>query len=155
MHIKCTIDKLTKLFMNITRISARTPTRPKYSGQPPAFSFSEAITEPGNNSLLSPTRYIDLLKIDMNTFATYAQVHRNTVSRALGSASVQDYLRKNLRVLNSAYNASGQDAAKAMHWFRNEPLSPFGYKTAEQLVSEGRADDVLSLIESYATGAAG
>ena len=63
---------------------------------------------------------------------------------------MQDYLRKNLRVLTAAYDASGQDAAEALHWFRNEPPAQFGYKTAEQLVPDGRADDVLNLIESYA-----
>ena len=68
---------------------------------------------------------------------------------------MQDYLRKNLRVLSAAFDVSGQDAAKALQRFRNEPLAPFGYKTAEQLVSDSRGDDVLRLIDSYAAGAAG
>jgi hypothetical protein len=35
------------------------------------------------------------------------------------------------------------------------PLSVFGYKTAERLVSEGRTDDPLGYIASLEAGAAG
>ena len=132
-----------------------TPTGSNATRQKAMFSFTEAIAEPDNAPLLSPSRYIAMLRIDINTFAVNAHVHRNTVLRAPGAASVQDYLRKNLRVLSAAFDVSGQDAAKALQWFRNEPLAPFGYKTAEQLVSDGRGDDVLRLIDSYAAGAAG
>jgi len=42
-----------------------------------------------------------------------------------------------------------------MFWYRNEPLPVFGYKTAEQLVSDGRADDVIRYVVSLEAGAAG
>lgn len=38
---------------------------------------------------------------------------------------------------------------------RYEPLSVFGYKTAERLVSEGRTDDLLRYVASIEAGAAG
>jgi hypothetical protein len=113
------------------------------------------LREPGSDPVLSPTRYLSLVKIDIGEFARNAGVHRNTVSRAPNSASVQDFLRKNVRVISAAFDASGNDMAKALLWFRNEPLAPFAYKTAEQLVAEGRVDDVIRLIESYEAGAAG
>ncbi len=113
------------------------------------------LKEPGNNPVLSPARYLTMVKIDIGEFARNAGVHRNTVSRAPNSASVQDFLRKNVRVIAAAFDASGKDMAKALLWFRNEPLAPFAYKTAEQLVAEGRVDDVIRLIESYEAGAAG
>ena len=47
------------------------------------------------------------------------------------------------------------DVGRAIFWYRNEPLPPFNYKTAEQLVSEGRAEDVLRYVESLEAGAAG
>jgi hypothetical protein len=119
-----------------------------------AFSIADALKEPGQDPLISPARYIDMLKLDIGTFAKHAHVHRNTVTRAPGAASVQGYLRQNIRVLAAALNASG-DLGKALQWFRNEPLPPFAYKTAEQLVADGRADDVIRLIDSYAGGAAG
>lgn len=96
-----------------------------------------------------------MLKLDIGTFARRAHVHRNTVSRAPGAASVQTYLRQNIRVLAASLDASGHDLGKALQWFRNEPLPPFGYKTAEQLVADGRADDVIRLIDSCSASAAG
>ena len=44
---------------------------------------------------------------------------------------------------------------RALFWYRNEPLQPFGYKTAERLVSEGRSDDVLRYVMSLEAGPAG
>ena len=120
-----------------------------------AFSIVEALKEPGQDPLISPARYIEMLKLDIGTFAQHAHVHRNTVTRAPDAASVQSDLRQNIRVLAAALNASGNDLGKALQWFRNEPLPPFAYKTAEQLVADGRADDVIRLIDTYAGGAAG
>lgn len=118
------------------------------------FSFAEEFKEPGQEPVLSPTRYITLMKLDVATFAMHAHVHRNTVTRAPQAASVQSYLRQSIRVLTAAYRLSG-DPSTAMNWFRNEPLAPFDFRTAEQLVNEGRADDVVRLIDSYQGGAAG
>lgn len=47
------------------------------------------------------------------------------------------------------------DLNKALFRYRNEPLSAFGYKTAERLVSEGRTDDLLRYVASIEAGAAG
>lgn len=105
-------------------------------------------------STLSPKRFSDLLSIDVQTFATQAHVHRNTVNRAPASESVQKFLREALRVLRAAHDLSG-DITRAIFWYRNEPLPPFGYKTAEQLVSEGRTEDVLRYVGSLEAGAAG
>jgi hypothetical protein len=42
-----------------------------------------------------------------------------------------------------------------MLWYRNEPLALFDNRTAESLVAEGRAADVLNLLESFQAGFAG
>jgi hypothetical protein len=105
-------------------------------------------------STLSPKRFSDVLSIDVQTLATQAHVHRNTISRAPASESVQKFLREALRVMRAAYDLSG-DVSRAIFWYRNEPLPPFGYKTAEQLVIEGRTEDVLRYVGSLETGAAG
>jgi hypothetical protein len=81
-------------------------------------------------------------------------VHRNTLSRMPGSESVQCFLRDALRLIRAATDVSG-DVSKALFWYRNEPLPVFGYKTAEQLVSEGRTEDVLRYVASLEAGAAG
>lgn len=105
-------------------------------------------------SVVSPQRFGEALNIDLQTLASHASVHRNTVARAPASRGVQDFLRESLRVIKAAADVSG-DIRKALFWYRNEPLGPFGYKTPERLVSEGRADDVIRYLESVEAGAAG
>ncbi|PVE44097.1 hypothetical protein [Limnohabitans planktonicus] len=105
-------------------------------------------------STLSPKRFGDVLSIDVQTLATQAHVHRNTISRAPASESVQKFLREALRVMRAAHDLSG-DVGRSIFWYRNEPLPPFGYKTAEQLVIEGRTEDVLRYVSSLEAGAAG
>ena len=103
---------------------------------------------------LSPKRYSEAMNIDLQTLAEQAHVHRNTISRAPGSRGVQDFLREALRVIKAASDVHGE-LSGALFWYRNEPLSAFGYKTAERLVSEGRTEDVLRYVASLEAGAAG
>ncbi len=104
--------------------------------------------------VLSPKRFSQAMHIDLQTLAEQAHVHRNTISRAPGSRGVQDFLREALRVIKAATDLNG-DLNKALFWYRNQPLSAFGYKTAEQLVSDGRTDDVLRYVASIEVGVAG
>jgi uncharacterized protein (DUF2384 family) len=59
-----------------------------------------------------------------------------------------------VRVLTAATEITGDDK-RAAFLLRNEPLRAFGYKTADALIQEGRADDVIAYLESLAGGAAG
>ena len=59
-----------------------------------------------------------------------------------------------MRVIKAATDLNG-DLSRALFWYRNEPLSVFGYKTSERLVSEGRTDDLLAYMASLEAGAAG
>ena len=104
--------------------------------------------------VLSPKRFSQAMHIDLQMLAEQAHVHRNTITRAPGSRGVQDFLREALRIIKAATDLNG-DLNKALFWYRNEPLSVFGYKTAERLVSEGRTDDLLRYIASIEAGAAG
>ena len=104
--------------------------------------------------VLSPRRFSQALHIDVRTLAEQAHVHRNTLTRAPGSRGVQDFLRESLRAIKAATDLNG-DLHRALFWYRNEPLSPFGYKTAERIVSEGRTDDLLRYVASIEAGAAG
>ena len=103
---------------------------------------------------LSPQRFAEVLQIDAQTLAVAARVHRNTLRQSPHSAAVQNYLRQSVRVIRAGADISG-DMARAVAWYRNEPLPPFAYKTAETLVGEGRADDVIRYITSLEAGAAG
>ena len=104
--------------------------------------------------VLSPRRFSQAMHIDLQMLAEQAHVHRNTISRAPGSRGVQDFLREALRAIKAATDLNG-DLNTALFWYRNEPLSVFGYKTAERLVSEGRTDDLLRYIASIEAGSAG
>lgn len=104
--------------------------------------------------LISPVRFAEKLAMEQQELATFAHVHRNTISRLPTSAALQDYLRQSVRVIAAAADVRG-DTDAAAYWYRNQPLAPFGYKTAVQVVSEGKADDVIRYIESIEAGAAG
>jgi hypothetical protein len=117
--------------------------------------FLEFLKEPGLPApVLSPRRFSQALHIDLQTLAEQAHVHRNTIARAPASRGVQDYLRESLRVIKAATDVSG-DVNKALFWYRNEPLSAFGFKTAETLVSAGRTEAVLKYVMSIEAGASG
>ena len=117
--------------------------------------FIDFLKDPDTPApVLSPKRFSLAMHIDLQTLAEQAHVHRNTISRAPASRGVQEFLREALRVIKAATDLNG-DLNKALFWYRNEPLSVFGYKTAETLVSEGRADDLLRYVASIQASAAG
>ena len=117
--------------------------------------FVEFLKDPDMPApVLSPKRFSLAMHIDLQTLAEQAHVHRNTITRAPGSRGVQDFLREALRVIKAATDLNG-DLNKALFWYRNEPLSVFGYKTAERLVSEGRVDALLRYVASIEAGSAG
>lgn len=66
----------------------------------------------------------------------------------------QEHSPEARRVIDAATDLSG-DLTQALLWYRNEPLKVFGNRTAEVLVAEGRIEDVLRYIRSFAAGAAG
>ncbi|SEK86610.1 DUF2384 domain-containing protein [Halomonas daqiaonensis] len=54
-------------------------------------------------------------------------------------------------VLDAAEQVCGS-RARARHWFYNEPIDVFDHQTAEQMVSAGRADDLLRYLRSLEAG---
>lgn len=105
--------------------------------------------------ILSPAKFIEMMSLDIRSFADNAQVDEEAVIRAPATESIQSYIRTNLRVLAAVVAASGDGLKGAIVWYRNEPLALFDCKTAETLVAEGRADDVIDLLESYQAGFVG
>lgn len=117
--------------------------------------FMASLRDPDSPApILSARRFGEALHIDLQTLAQQAHVHRNTLSRQPASESVQRFLRDALRVIRAATDISG-DVGQALFWYRNEPLPVFDYRTAEQLVSDGRTDDLLRYVSSLEAGAAG
>lgn len=70
-------------------------------------------------------------------------------------SDIQPSTRTIQRVLAAATVVAGGDLEAAILWYRNEPLAPFDNRTAESLVAEGRAADVLKLLESFQAGFVG
>jgi uncharacterized protein (DUF2384 family) len=108
----------------------------------------------GDELYISPERYANKLALEQQQLAELAHVHRNTLRRMPKSPQLQKYLRESIRVLAAATDLVGS-ASKAAFWYRNQPISDFGYKTAEVLVSEGRAEDVLRYVDILSAGSAG
>jgi hypothetical protein len=103
---------------------------------------------------ISPKRYGQVLRVDMQTLAAQAHVHRNTISRAPDAESVQRYLRESVRVMRAAVDIAGS-VEKAIFWFKNNPLPTFDYKTPQDLVSEGRTEALIRYIQSLQAGFTG
>lgn len=114
---------------------------------------SEQFREPGS-PFLSPSRFADVFGYQLQEVAERAGVHRNTLRLRPGTQQLQAYLQGMVRVLDAATELTG-DRDRAVFLIRNEPLRAFDRKTAAALVAEGRADDVVLYLESFAGGAAG
>jgi hypothetical protein len=115
--------------------------------------WAERFREP-NTPYLSPGRVGALFGLRVQDLAERAHVHRNTPTARPQAAQLQKYLQDMIRVLAVATAMTG-DESRAVFLLRNEPLPAFGYKTADALVQEGRADAVVAYLESLAGGAAG
>jgi uncharacterized protein (DUF2384 family) len=90
----------------------------------------------------------------MQTLAAQAHVHRNTLNRAPETESVQKYLRDSVKVMRAAVDVAGS-VEDAIFWYKNHPIAAFDYKTAAELVSEGRTEPLIRYIQSLQAGFAG
>lgn len=115
--------------------------------------FVERFREP-NTPYLSPAKVGDFFGLRVQELAERARVHRNTPTARPHTPQLQKYLQEMLRVLAVATELT-DDAERAAFLLRNEPLRAFGYKTADTLVQEGRADAVIAYLESLASGSVG
>ena len=124
----------------------------------PPLSFDQFMTSLRDSESAAPIgsarRFVTALHIDMQTLARLVHVHRNTVSRLAGSESAQSTFETPSGSSELQTDISG-DVRSTLFWYRNEPLPTFDYKTAEQLVSEGRTEDMLLYVTSLGAGAAG
>lgn len=72
---------------------------------------------------ISHDRYRLVFRIDLQSLAAHARVHRNTINRAPDTETVQAYMRESLRVIRAAEDES-ESIEKAISWFKNHPY-PF------------------------------
>lgn len=103
---------------------------------------------------ISPKRFGLVFRLDMQTLAAQARVHRNTVRLAPDTETIQSYLRESVRVIRAATDISA-NIEKAIYWFKNHPLPTFDYKTPQDLVSEKRTEALIKYIQSLQAGYTG
>ncbi|GAA4021093.1 DUF2384 domain-containing protein [Actimicrobium antarcticum] len=103
---------------------------------------------------ISPKRFGLVFRVDMQTLAVQAHVHRNTVRLAPDTEAIQSHLRESVRVMRAAADISGS-IEKAIYWFKNHPLPTFDYKTPQDLVSEKRTEALIKYIQSLQAGYTG
>ncbi|MBY0241507.1 MAG: MbcA/ParS/Xre antitoxin family protein [Burkholderiaceae bacterium] len=103
---------------------------------------------------ISPKRFGLVFRVDMQTLAAQAHVHRNTLRLAPDTETLQAHLRESLRVMRAAADVSGS-IEKAIFWFKNHPLPVFDYKTAQDLVSEKRTEALIKYLQSLRAGYSG
>ena len=93
---------------------------------------------------ISPERVAATLKVQMGDIARLTSVHRNTLARTPASSKVQGRLGDVMRILTEAATLLEDDLGKAVIWFRHQPLAGFDGQTADELVTSGHADAVLT-----------
>ena len=113
----------------------------------------ERFREP-NTPYLSPSKVGDFFGFRVQELAERAHVHRNTPTARPQAPQLQKYLHEMVTVLGVATEMS-DDLGRAAFLMRNEPLRTFGYRTAADLIQEGRADALMVYLDSLAGGAAG
>lgn len=102
----------------------------------------------------SALRFAEEFEYQTQDLARLAHVHRNTVRINPTSSELQAYIKNALRVVKAAEHVSG-DLGTAKFWFKNNPIEDLRYKTADELVSEGKTEAVLKYLELLEDGASG
>lgn len=101
---------------------------------------------------LDPRRLADMLQMTLAEVADLAGVHRTTLTRNPGSPEVQSRLGPIATILSRASDLSG-GLARAVLWFRHQPVAAFGQKRAVDLVQGGEAAAVLAWLDALEDGA--
>ena len=72
-------------------------------------------------------------------------------SARLKTPATQRRLRDGVEIINRVLPWAGS-VPQAFAWYRSQPLPSFGDRTAEDLVKEGRADEVKAYLSRVAVG---
>jgi hypothetical protein len=116
-------------------------------------SFTERFSEP-NTPYLSPARIGEFFGYQIQELAEHARVHFSTPTLRPQAPQLQKYLQDLVRVLAVATSMT-KDEKRAAFLLCNEPLRSFDHKTANVLIREGRTENVIAYLKSFASGSAG
>lgn len=116
-----------------------------------AFPIGAAgLAEPGS-PFLSPRRVAERLGLTLSELARLAGIARNTLTAASGTRRADEALSPIVRIVAMAAEMAG-DEARAVIWFKHQPLPGWAGKTACDLVAEGRSEAVLTYLEAVRSG---
>lgn len=110
-------------------------------------AFLDEIRE---GDLIAPRRMAERLRLPMTRLSKLAHLNRNTMLSRPGSPAVQEKLGQIARIIARAADLTG-DEGRAIIWFKHQPIPGWG-KTAEELVEQGMAHEVLDDLERMAEG---
>ena len=114
-------------------------------------SFLEIVRDPRRGTI-SPRRFGKAMRLNLGEVARMARLHRNTLAQRPDSPAVQARLGDVARIVAAATDLLGGDAARAIVWFRHQPLAAFDGRTAAELVAAGHTDAVLVHLEMLRDG---
>lgn len=104
------------------------------------------------NAGIEPKKLGDMLHMTQAEIAELAGVHRTTLARNPSSPEVQAKLGPIATILSRASDMGG-GLAKAVIWFRHQPIAAFGYKRAIDIVEAGESEAVLRWLDALEDGA--
>lgn len=110
-------------------------------------TFLDDIRE---GDLIAPRRMAERLRLPMTRLSRLAHLNRNTMISRPDSPAVQEKLGQIARIIARAATLAG-DEGRAIIWFKHQPLPGWG-KTAEELVEDGLAREVLDDLDRMAEG---
>ena len=105
------------------------------------------------NQIFSPALVATALRTTKTEIADTLGLGQDAFSRAsrIRARKTQTRLRQMLEILHRVSSYTGSDLA-AYAWFRAEHLPGFGGMTPDQLVREGKANDVHAHIDRVMAG---
>lgn len=105
------------------------------------------------DKIFSPTLIAEALRTTKSEIAGTLGLGKDAFSRAtrIRARKTQTRLREMLEILNRVEAETGSPIG-AYAWFRAEPLPGFGGMTPDQLVRDGRADQVHAYLDRVMAG---
>lgn len=105
----------------------------------------------GHSPFLSARRVSEVLGVNQSELAKLVGIARNTLAAKSGARKVDQALSPVVRILVMAMEMTG-DEARAVIWFKHQPIPGWSGKTAYDIVAEGKADKVLTYLEAVRAG---
>jgi hypothetical protein len=107
----------------------------------------------GPDGLIDPDRLARMLLVSRNELTAAVGLRHSDIStpERWASPEAQDRLGEVAKIIDWVLPWCGSPP-RAYTWFRSQPIPSFGEQTAADLVRAGRAEHVLSHLETIAAG---